>query len=78
MLIAQVQELRGDDQRLDTSRLAEALEERGTPATACASIEDLRQGVLGSLESGDLFVTMSSGNFEGLPHSVAAALQDEA
>ncbi len=63
-----------DNQRLDTQELAAALEEVGTPATACASIEDLRRRVLDSLRAGDLFVTMSSGSFEGLPHKVAAAI----
>ena len=63
-----------DDERLDTRKLAAALSKAGTPAQACDSIEDLHRGALESLESGDLFVTMSSGSFEGLPHKVAAAL----
>ncbi len=63
-----------DEERLDTAKLAAALEERGTRATACDSITELRQRVLETLRPGDLFVTMSSGSFEGLPHAVARAL----
>ena len=63
-----------DDERLDTRALAAALRGRGTPARACTSIEELRREILESLRPGDLFVTMSSGSFEGLPHAVAAAL----
>jgi UDP-N-acetylmuramate: L-alanyl-gamma-D-glutamyl-meso-diaminopimelate ligase len=64
-----------DDERLDTRKLAAQLETGGTPATACDSTSELREGVLAALRPGDLFVTMSSGSFEGLPHAVTTELQ---
>lgn len=63
-----------DSERLDTQKLAAALGKAKTPTTACDSIEELRRGVLDSLQAGDLFVTMSSGNFEDLPHKITAAM----
>jgi UDP-N-acetylmuramate: L-alanyl-gamma-D-glutamyl-meso-diaminopimelate ligase len=63
-----------DHERLDTQKLAANLSQAGTPARACASIEELRLLAVESLRPGDLFVTMSSGSFEGLPHKIAANL----
>ena len=60
--------------RLDLGELAADLARAGTPAAACASIDELAQRALEWARPGDVVVTMSSGSFAGLPQRLAAAL----
>lgn len=51
---------------LDTTALAREISQRGTPARAFKSVEDLAEAVLERAVPGDTVVMMSSGDFEGL------------
>ncbi len=62
--------------RLDTERLAERLTARGTETGAYETIAALGADAVGSLDPGDVFVTMSSGSFDGLAQRVAEALAE--
>ena len=63
-----------DDERLDLDRLASDLEDRGTPTTIAKSADSLLATALAEARPGDVFITMSSGSFEGLPYRILAGL----
>jgi UDP-N-acetylmuramate: L-alanyl-gamma-D-glutamyl-meso-diaminopimelate ligase len=60
--------------RLDLAALAAELSAAGTPAEACAGSEDVLTRALALARPGDVFVTMSSGSFDGLARRLLAAL----
>ena len=62
------------EERLDIEKLVADLEHRGTPATIGEDVESLLALALAEAKPGDVFVTMSSGSFEGLPHRLYAEL----
>jgi len=62
------------EDRLDLEKLAAELEENGTPTTIGEDVDSLLAMALAEARSGDVFITMSSGDFEGLPHRLYAAL----
>lgn len=62
------------EQRLDLEKLVAALEGQGTPATISENADSLLALALAEARPGDVFITMSSGSFEGLPHRLYAAL----
>ena len=61
---------------LDRDALAAALRRHGCAATALADDDDPLAAVRRSLVAGDVVVTMSSGDFGGLPHRLLAALRE--
>jgi UDP-N-acetylmuramate: L-alanyl-gamma-D-glutamyl-meso-diaminopimelate ligase len=66
----------GEDNRLDLADLADFLIEAGVEARVCSSIEDVLASALAMARQGDVFATMSSGSFEGMPHRLLAALEE--
>lgn len=54
------------EERLDTEGLARAIAERGVPANAFDSIEELATTVIDAARPGDTVVLLSSGSFGGL------------
>ena len=63
-----------DSERLDLDRLQADLEASGTPTTLGDDVDSLLALALAEARPGDVFITMSSGSFEGLPHRLYAAL----
>jgi len=61
-------------ERLDLQRLAAQLEEDGTPTTIGENADSLLATALAEARTNDVFITMSSGSFEGLPHRLFSAL----
>ena len=61
-------------ERLDLQRLAAQLEEAGTPTTIGENADSLLATALAEARTNDVFITMSSGSFEGLPHRLFSAL----
>ena len=55
------------EERLDIEKLMAELENKGTPATIGEDVDSLLALALAEARSGDVFITMSSGSFEGLP-----------
>jgi UDP-N-acetylmuramate: L-alanyl-gamma-D-glutamyl-meso-diaminopimelate ligase len=66
------------EQLLDREQLAVALRLRGCTAAALPEDTDPLPGTLAFLRPGDVVVTMSSGDFGGLPHRLLAALRGSA
>ena len=64
----------GEDEKLDLDELVADLKAAGVEARAFSSVDDLASGVLAEGRPGDVWVTMSSGSFEGLPHRLFEAL----
>ena len=62
------------EERLDIERLRSELEDAGTPTTLGENADSLLALALDEARSGDVFITMSSGSFDGLPHRLFAAL----
>jgi UDP-N-acetylmuramate: L-alanyl-gamma-D-glutamyl-meso-diaminopimelate ligase len=62
------------EERLDLSRLVESLAHRGIGASARHSVDDLLCAAVEEVRPGDVVVTMSSGDFGGLPARLLAAL----
>lgn len=62
------------EERLDLEKLTAHLEETGTPTTIGEDADSLLALALDEAGPGDVFITMSSGSFEGLPHRLYAAL----
>jgi UDP-N-acetylmuramate: L-alanyl-gamma-D-glutamyl-meso-diaminopimelate ligase len=56
----------GEDQRLDTARLAADISARGIPAVAAADVEDIFARITGRPKELQLVVIMSTGDFGGL------------
>jgi UDP-N-acetylmuramate: L-alanyl-gamma-D-glutamyl-meso-diaminopimelate ligase len=61
-------------ERLDLDRLAADLEAGGTPTTLGEDVDSLLVTALAEARPGDVFITMSSGSFEGLPYRILAGL----
>ncbi|MEM6793968.1 MAG: Mur ligase family protein [Acidobacteriota bacterium] len=62
------------EETLDLPALTASLEDAGTSARALGSIGELYDLALAEARPGDVWVTMSSGSFEGLPGRLAAGL----
>jgi UDP-N-acetylmuramate: L-alanyl-gamma-D-glutamyl-meso-diaminopimelate ligase len=62
------------EQRLDLEKLAAELDTSGTPTTIGENADGLLAMALEEARPGDVFITMSSGSFEGLPHRLYEAL----
>jgi UDP-N-acetylmuramate: L-alanyl-gamma-D-glutamyl-meso-diaminopimelate ligase len=65
------------EERIDFAALAEELAGEGVEAKACASNEELQARALAGAREGDVLVTMSSGSFDGMPHRLLAALEEQ-
>jgi UDP-N-acetylmuramate: L-alanyl-gamma-D-glutamyl-meso-diaminopimelate ligase len=65
------------EQLLDRDRLVGVLSRRGCLAAALPEDVDALPAVRAFLRPGDVVVTMSSGDFGGLPHRLLVALRDE-
>lgn len=66
------------DERLDLPGLAETLADRQVPATVCQSNDELLARALAEAGDGDVYVTMSSGSFDGMPRRLLAGLGETA
>lgn len=62
------------EDRLDLPGLAEALAVRGVAATVCESNDEVLARALEEAREGDVYVTMSSGSFDGMPRRLLAGL----
>ncbi len=62
------------EERLDLEALAAALRARGVAAHACASLDRLVERALATAEPGNVLITMSSGNFGGVPQRLLEGL----
>ncbi len=65
-----------DRERLDVESLLTALQADGVTAMSSASSDQLLATAVSLARPGDVFVTMSSGSFDGLPDRLFAALTD--
>lgn len=65
----------GPGEALDRERLARRLRDRGVEAVVAADNATLIAGAAASARPGDVFVTMSSGSFDGAPRRLLEALQ---
>ena len=63
------------DECLDIAGIAAELRASGVSATVTQSIDELAETVSGRIHPGDVVVTMSPGNFEGLPGRLVATLE---
>jgi len=63
-----------DEERLDLEGLCRDLEAAGKAARACESVDEVLSLALETARAGDVVVTMSSGDFRGLPHRLFEAL----
>ena len=61
-------------ERLDLDKLATELERRNTPTSISENVDSLLAAALAGARTGDVFITMSSGSFEGLPQRLLASL----
>lgn len=63
-------------ERLDVDRLIGDLADRGVEAVAAADLDDVLRATLERLAPSDVLITMSSGDFGGLPQRILAALEE--
>jgi len=63
-------------ERLDTAALAAALEAKGVPARAAASIDDVLNVLLEETEEGDVVLALSNGSFGGLHGRLLEGLRE--
>ncbi len=63
-----------ESERLDVDRLAREIAASGPPAHACATVEEIVEGVAASAKPGDVVVAMSNGAFGGIWDKLLAAL----
>jgi UDP-N-acetylmuramate: L-alanyl-gamma-D-glutamyl-meso-diaminopimelate ligase len=63
-----------ENERLDVARLAREITAAGTPAHACATVEDMVSFVVDCARPGDVVVAMSNGAFGGIWDKLLAAL----
>jgi UDP-N-acetylmuramate: L-alanyl-gamma-D-glutamyl-meso-diaminopimelate ligase len=64
-----------EHERLDVPRLAREIEdETGTPAMACAAVDEMVEAVAGRAQPGDVVVAMSNGAFGGVWDRLLARL----
>jgi len=62
------------EERLDIEELAAELQRGGTSTTIGENVDSLLTLALAEAREGDVFITMSSGSFEGLPHRLYASI----
>ncbi len=65
------------DERLDTTELADAITERGPMAVACDSNDNILASMLHDARPGDIALFMSNGPFENLKDRFLAALANQ-
>jgi UDP-N-acetylmuramate: L-alanyl-gamma-D-glutamyl-meso-diaminopimelate ligase len=63
-----------EHERLDVAKLARDISAAGTPAHACATVEDMVSFVAGHARPGDVVVAMSNGAFGGIWDKLLGAL----
>jgi UDP-N-acetylmuramate: L-alanyl-gamma-D-glutamyl-meso-diaminopimelate ligase len=63
-----------ESERLDVDRLARDIAARGTPARACASVEEMVEAVAAEARPGDVVLAMSNGAFGGIWEKLLARL----
>ncbi len=63
------------EDRLDLEALATELSTAGTPTECMPTLDHLFERALELVRPGDVWVTMSSGDFGGMPRRIAAALE---
>jgi UDP-N-acetylmuramate: L-alanyl-gamma-D-glutamyl-meso-diaminopimelate ligase len=68
-------QLLSDEQRLSPERVAEVLKQRGKPAVACATVEEIVERLAGQAGGGDLVLVMSNGSFDGMCERLLERLQ---
>ena len=66
-----------EDQRLDTTELADAITDRGPLAAACDSNDNILASMLHDARPGDIALFMSNGPFENLKDRFLAALANQ-
>ena len=66
-----------EDQRLDTTELADAITDRGPLAVACDSNDNILASMLHDARPGDIALFMSNGPFENLKERFLAALANQ-
>jgi len=64
------------DERIDLERLTAELAAAGTVAVATQTHSELSEQLLDEIRWGDVVITMSSGNFEGLARKLADGVED--
>ncbi len=64
-------------EQLDLEGIARHLARHGKRTVLTATTDELLARLTAEAEPGDVIVTMSSGSFDGLPHRLAAALEEE-
>ena len=64
-----------ESERLNLEDLVADLAADGVPAVAAPSIAELLERANNEARSGDVFISMSSGSFEGLPHRYLERLE---
>ena len=62
------------DEKLDTTRIAEELMNRGKTAHACASVDEAVAAAVDVAEAGDTIIVMSNGRFEDAPDRILLGL----
>ena len=66
-----------EDQRLDTTELADAITDRGPLAVACDSNDNILASMLHDARPGDIALFMSNGPFENLKERFLAAMANQ-
>ncbi len=64
-----------DDERLSPEQIADSLLERGRPAKAFESADEIAEYLAENAKSGDVVMVMSNGSFDGLSGKVLERLQ---
>jgi UDP-N-acetylmuramate: L-alanyl-gamma-D-glutamyl-meso-diaminopimelate ligase len=59
-------QLLGEEERLSPEQIADSLLERGRPAKAFESSEEIAEYLAGNAKAGDMVIVMSNGSFDGL------------
>ncbi|HET9595808.1 MAG TPA: UDP-N-acetylmuramate:L-alanyl-gamma-D-glutamyl-meso-diaminopimelate ligase [Anaeromyxobacteraceae bacterium] len=67
-----------ESERLDVARLAREISERGTPAHAAATVEEIVGQVAAAARPGDVVLAMSNGAFGGIWDKLLAAMGGKA
>ena len=62
------------DEKLDTTRIANELINRGKTARACTSIDEAVAAAVEVAEAGDTIIVMSNGRFEDAPDRILLGL----
>ena len=62
-------------ERLQPERVVGALNQRGTPATLCATTDEILAALVREARSGDVLAILSNGGFDGIYRKLPAALR---